>query len=291
MSANSLFFISVSNGTGLPKKQLDCREPSMSCMAGVVRTPTLKKELEKLNDWESVLTKSELKTERNKLFAENKARHALAEIQPLPQPPATQPPSSPPGPSPPTPTKETPPSSRDPAKDSSSWSPSPADADASQSMLSRESATAKKTEPVETPSNQISNSLQILCERHEIYEPSFDVREFGKQLGMDIADLNESATAKKKTEPVGLTKAQILLRERHEIFEVGFDIEEYLKQLEMDIADLNEKKIAELEKKNAELEKQNAAIKKELQEKDAIANDLEETKKLCISRKTRSSRK
>jgi hypothetical protein len=54
-------------------------------------------------------------------------------------------------------------------------------------MLRRESATAKKTEPVE----MITNSIQILRERHEIYEPSFDVREFGKQLGMDIADLNE----------------------------------------------------------------------------------------------------
>jgi hypothetical protein len=209
-------------------------------MAGVVRTPTLKKELEKLNDWESVLTKSELKTERNKLFAENKARHALAEIQPLPQPPATQPPSSPPGPSPPTPTKDTPSSPRDPAKASSSNPPPPADADASPSMLRRESATAKKTEPVE----MITNSIQILRERHEIYEPSFDVREFGKQLGMDIADLNERVgegvdLLKERSEMTPSNLA--LLREHHEIYEPSFDVTEYINQLGMEMADLNER--------------------------------------------------
>ena len=227
----------------------------MSCMAGVVRTPTLKKELEKLNDWESVLTKSELKTERNKLFAENKARHALAEIQPLPQPPATQPPSSPPGPSPPTPTKDTPSSPHDPAKASSSNPPPPADADASQSMLRRRSATAKKTEPVE----MITNSIQILRERHEIYEPSFDVREFGKRLGNRFAAINERVG-----EGVDLLKEHsemppsnlALLRERHEIYEPTFDVTEYVKQLCMDIArrELEDAK-AELEKINAELEK------------------------------------
>lgn len=227
----------------------------MSCMAGVVRTPTLKKELEKLNDWESVLTKSELKTERNKLFAENTARHALAEIQPLPQPPATQPPSSPPGPSPPTPTKDTPSSPRDPAKASSSNPPPPADADASPSMLRRESATEKKkAEPVEmTPSNQI-----LLRKRDMISGAYLVLEDFGKRLGNRLAAINERVG-----EGVDLLKEHsemtpsnlALLREHHEIYEPTFDVTEYGKQLCMEMArhELENAK-AELEKINAELE-------------------------------------